>query len=175
MVIIDPVALDLKTQLAISNWLGVSAVDPSGSVGCILIVRASLTSLVASRRIHESLARRFDAAETQIPKLADRGDDLRALVLGKVARLGMSVYGEPRAVNTAVLAELLDYAWPGNELELDCILQLLVQNAVSPLITLEDLEQINFHKWPFVDQSGTPVPTVSGHRPPNRVIGQRQR
>lgn len=174
-VVIDPVALDIETQQAMANWLGAVAEEPGGGVGCILIARSSLKSLVASRRIQESLARRFAAAETEIPRLADRGEDIRTLVLDKVARLGMSLYGEPRAVDTAVLSELLDHDWPGNETELDSILQLLVQRAASPIITLDDLEQLNFCKPRNTDHSGTPLPSVTGYRPPNRSVGHRPR
>ena len=138
-------------------------------------MRSPLSTLVANRRIHEALARRFVSAETQIPTLAERGDDLRALVLDKVARLGMSLYGEPRAVDSAVLAELLNYAWPGNESELDTVLLLLVQKSVAQLITLDVLEQANFYGLLKQDQSGTPLPSMTTGRPPKRVIGQRPR
>ena len=175
VVLIDPLVMDFETQQAVSNWLAASAAEPQQSVGCILIVRSPLSTLVANRRIHEALARRFVSAETQIPTLAERGDDLRALVLDKVARLGMSLYGEPRAVDSAVLAELLNYAWPGNESELDTVLLLLVQKSVAQLITLDVLEQANFYGLLKQDQSGTPLPSMTTGRPPKRVIGQRPR
>jgi DNA-binding NtrC family response regulator len=175
VVLIDPLVLDFETQQAVANWLAVSATEPQTSVGCILIVRSPLSELVANRRIHESLARRFVGTETEIPTLAERGDDLRALVLDKVARLGMSLYGEPRAVDPAVLAELLNYDWPGNELELDTILLLLVQKAATPLITLDVLEQANFYRLLKRDLSGTPMPSMTTGRPPKRVLGQRPR
>jgi hypothetical protein len=173
--LIDPVVLDFETQQAVANWLALLAAESNSSVGVILAVRSSLTSLVATRRIPESLAHRFVGAETQIPALSERGEDLRALVLNKVARLGVSLFGEPRAVDTAVLAELLDYEWPGNELELDSVLQLLVQIAVSPVITLADLERINLHKMRVAEPVVTPRPSPAGHRPPNRVIANKPR
>ncbi len=175
VVLIDPLVLDFEAQQAVATWLTITAAEPETNVGCILIVRSSLNDLVTSRRMHEALARRFIGVETEIPTLAERGDDLRALVLDKVARLGMSLYGEPRAVDPAVLAELLNYAWPGNELELDTILLLLVQKAATPLITLDVLEQTNFYGLVKQDESGTPVQSVTTGRPPKRVLSQRPR
>jgi hypothetical protein len=175
LVLIDPVALDFETQQQISQWLVQFASESGGSLGCILIVRSPLSALLASGRIHESMVRRFSSAETHVPQLADRGEDIRALVLDKVARLGMSLFGEPRAVDTAVLAELLEYDWPGNEGELDSLLQILVQASTSPLITLSELEQIGFRVGRQDEQTLTPKPANSMRRPPNRIIAQRRR
>lgn len=172
---IDPAALPFDAQQAIANWLAGMPADSNSSVGCIAVVRSPMAILVTAGRVHESFARRFVDAETQIPKLADRGEDMRALVLGKVARLGLSLFGEPRAVDPAVLAELLNYEWPGNELELDNILQLLVQRAAASVITMGDLEQINLHRLRVEEPTITPRPAATGHRPPNRSIHQRTR
>jgi len=174
LVLIDPIALDLDTQQSLASWLSIVSAESKQDSGCILVVRSPLANLVGSLRMHDSLARRFLGAETEIPTLADRGEDIRAMVLEKAARLGMSLYGAPRAVDTAVLAELLDYDWPGNELELDSVVLQLVQRAASPLITLADLEQINFSKA-RVTESGTPLPPVATRRPPHRVVSQRPR
>lgn len=175
LILVDPVALDMETQQAITNWLSRRSADAESALGCILITRSSLANLVASQRLHDGLARLFAGAETEFPKLAERGDDLRAMILDKLTRLGVSLHGAPSAANTAVLAELLDHDWPGNELELDSTLLLLVQMGRTQLITLDDLDRIGFRKVPTVDQSGTPLPSVAAQRPPHRLVTQRPR
>ena len=175
LILVDPVALDMESQQAIANWLSRQLADAESALGCILIARSSLANLVASHRLHDGLARLFAGAETEFPKLAQRGDDLRAMILDKLTRLGVSLHGAPSAANTAVLAELLDHDWPGNELELDSTLLLLVKEAQTPLITLDDLERIGFRKPPTVNESGTPLPPVAAQRPPHRLITQRPR
>ena len=175
LILVDPVALDIETQQAVASWLSRQSTEGESALGCILIARVPLPSLVASHRLHDGLARLFADAQTEFPKLAERGDDLRAMVLDKLTRLGVSLHGTPSAANAAVLGELLDHDWPGNELELDGTLLLLVQQAQSPLITLDDLDRIGFRKSPAVDQSGTPLPTATTHRAPRRLITQRPR
>lgn len=175
LVLVNPVALDFESQQAIETWLSERSSESVPDIGCILVVRASLMELVASRRIIESLARRFAGVETEIPRLADRGDDVRAMVIDRLARLGMSLYGAPRAADPAALAEFLNYDWPGNESELDSTLLRLIQKAKLPLITLDDLEQIGFSATSPEDRSGTPLPAVAMHRAPHRATTQRPR
>ncbi len=175
LVLIDPTALPLAAQRAIALWLATSSSDSKTGVGCIVVTRLPLRVLLESSRIDESLARRFTDFETEIPQLAERAEDLRAMVLEKTARLGMSVLGEPSAVEPAVLAELLDYDWPGNDLELESVLARLVASAQSPLITLEHLERIRFASRGQDELSGTPLPTHPSFRPPPRTISQRPR
>jgi hypothetical protein len=175
LVLIDPSALAHSAQRAISLWLATNSSDSKAGVGCILVTRLPIRILLESNRIDEGLARCFADRETEIPQLAERAEDLRALVLEKTARLGMSILGEPCAVEPAVLAELLEYDWPGNDLELESILTRLVGVAQSALITLEHLEKLRFSPQRPDELSGTPLPTHPSFRPPARTISHRPR
>ncbi len=175
LVLLEPLGLNLETQQRIANWIASSPEDTNAKYGCILVLRSPMTELVSRKLISESLARRFDGAETTLPTLANRSEDLRAIILDKTARLGLSLRGEPRAVDNAVLDELLNYEWPGNETELDALLQLLVQQSSDALIRLQDLERIGFHPAIFNDSTLASVEPPKVHRPPNRRIAHRQR
>jgi len=175
LVVIDPTALSTDTQQSIATWLGNHGTDTAAGIGCILIVRFPLGVLVQTNRLDESLARRFTDAETEVPRLSERAEDLRAMVLDETARLGMSLHGVPCAVEPAVLAELLEYDWPGNDLELESVLMRLVSVATPPLITLDDLEHIRFTPARSLELSGTPLPTTVSLRPPTRAVTQRPR
>ena len=175
LALLEPLGLDLETQQRIANWIAGSTSDTNAKFGCILMLRSSMTDLLSSKLISESLARRFGDAQTSIPTLARRSEDLRAMILDKTARLGLSLRGEPSAVDIAVLDELLNYEWPGNESELESVLQLLVQQSSDALIRLEDLERIGFQPAVSSESTLTSAAPPVVHRPPHRRIAHRQR
>ena len=111
----------------------------------------------------------------RIPTLSERADDLRAMMLDRVARLGMAQFGETRALDTPVLAELLEHDWPGNEDELNQVLQRLVLASRSALITLDDLERLGMPSFIAEASSATPPLATRSARPPARVAVQRRR
>lgn len=175
LALLEPTAVALQDQQELAHWLP----DPSGSasskLGCILVTRCPLGELVSRRRLDEALARRFGSYETNIPPLCERSEDLRALIFDRVVRFGVSIRTEPFAIDDAVLDELLNYEWPGNETELESVLQLLVQEAAESLIHLDDLESIGFHatRRASSDTPSPPAPKVQ--RPPQRRTGRRNR
>jgi transcriptional activator for dhaKLM operon len=159
----------------IGKLIASSPNDTEAKFGCILIVRSDLSDLVAHKLIADSLARRFGENEIVVPSLASRAEDLRAMILDKTARVGMSLRGEPSSVDHAVLEVLLNYSWPGNETELAACLQLLTQQSSGALIHLDDLERIGFPGLFVPDaSSSTDSPPVT-RRPPSRRLLHRQR
>jgi DNA-binding NtrC family response regulator len=172
LVIMEPLALSKDHQQFIARR--VAEADSGAELGCVVILHQSIAELVSLKRIDESLARRFVASEIVVPRLSERSEDLRAMILDRVARCGLSLRGEPHAIDDAVLGELLNYEWPGNESELDSTLQLLVQHAEGPLIHLEDLEAVGFLTQvdPLTRNAAEPTRSL---RPPQRRIGKRAR
>ena len=175
LALVDPVGLRLEDQQQLARWLGEPAPSTSTRFGCVMIVRSPLSDLVSRKCIDESLARRFGSYETNIPPLSDRAEDLRAMILDRVARLGLTLRGEPFATDDAVLDELLNYEWPGNESELESALQLLVQHASESLIHLDDLESIGFGAAAPRAFEPASAPATKVLRPPQRRIARRQR
>ncbi len=79
-----------------------------------------------------------------IPSLAERAEDLRALIYDRAARLGAILHGKPIGVDPSALAVLLEHDWPLNDLELDMTLHALVLATTSNAISTETLDQIQF-------------------------------
>jgi DNA-binding NtrC family response regulator len=76
--------------------------------------------------------------------LASRPEDLRALVLDQLARVGARFRGEPVGVEDRALARLMDHNWPGNDVELADVLLRAALVARGQRVTLEDLQAIGF-------------------------------
>ena len=175
LALLDPLGLDQQVQQRIGKLIASSPSDSEAKFGCILLVRSKLSDLVASSLIADALARRFGETEVVVPALASRAEDLRAMILDKTARVGMSLRGKPSSVDHLVLEELLNYGWPGNEAELEASLQLLVQQSSGALIHLDDLERIAFPGLLRGEASSSSDLPAVVHRPPSRRLAHRQR
>ncbi len=109
-----------------------------------------------------------DADHTiELPTLAARPDDLRSMILDRLARLGIALRGQPYGVEPAALRELLDYEWPRNELELDHTLVTLLTHAATSPITVTHLIETRF----LLDDP--PRPVTEPH--PSNLLASRAR
>lgn len=79
-----------------------------------------------------------------IPSLAERAEDMRALVYERAARFGAILHGKPLGVDASTLSALMEHDWPLNDLELDTTLYSLAMAATGEVITVETLERIGF-------------------------------
>jgi DNA-binding NtrC family response regulator len=110
----------------------------------IVSVPATVDSLVASGRLHPELADRLGDRAVPLPPLSARADDLRALFLDRLARIGMRLKGRPIGLDPRALGRLVEHAWPGNEVELDDVLTRAVAIADGEVLTSAHLDQIGF-------------------------------
>jgi len=76
----------------------------------------------------------------KLPPLADRAEDLQALIFEHLTRIGTSPDGEPWGIEPAALRFLLDQTWPGNDAELKGTLARAVARCRGTRVTLDDLE-----------------------------------
>jgi hypothetical protein len=87
--------------------------------------------LVAEERLDPALARRLGGAveaPVALPRLRDRPEDLRAILTDRLAREGLRVRGRPVGIDHAAYARLVDYEFPGEDVELIAIAQRLVSS-----------------------------------------------
>ena len=77
-----------------------------------------------------------------MPALAERAEDLRALALHKLSRIGLRLRGEPYGITLQAQELLNEYGWPGNDAELDAVLLRAALAAGGDAITAEELAAV---------------------------------
>ncbi|MGC4069936.1 MAG: hypothetical protein QM784_35820 [Polyangiaceae bacterium] len=148
-VLVNPQALSQDQQeklvSALVRWKATQIIESAAPMGFVLAVHMARGQNFDELPIAESLKSVFPVAtRVDVPPLAERPEDLRAAVFERVARLGMVLRGRALGVAPAVLADLLEYEWPLNDLELEKTLSSLVLVSESELVTAADLERIGF-------------------------------
>ena len=73
-----------------------------------------------------------------------RAEDMRAIIVDRLARLGVRLKGRPMGLDPRALGRLIEHAWPGNELELDDVLTRAIAVADGDLLAAAHLEQVGF-------------------------------
>lgn len=135
-----------------------------------------ITQHVASSdapRLTSSLERLATTSPVELPRLADRAEDLRALVLEELARAGLRKNGEPLGVDSFALRLLMEHEWPGNEAELADVLGRAARIAQGSIVTAADLSSVGFSPDVPMLASATPAPVetrrrMRARRPPRR-------
>jgi transcriptional regulator with AAA-type ATPase domain len=143
LLILGASALPREVQEHLAHFLLTRGRPESASqvppVGLIFGLPNSARALLAAGRLHEGLARALSGRELELPRLVDRAEDLRALVLEALSRFGVATSGEPLGIEPAALAALGEHEFPGNELELFGLISRTAATAKGPRITLADL------------------------------------
>lgn len=142
----------------------------------------------ASSALSGRLGRAVEAARVRLPSLAERAEELRPMLIERLAREGLRQRGEPLGVEPRVVALLIEHSWPGNERELDALVEALVQRAPGSVITAADLAAMDFRPDSLTvgsgfarDPRGAPEVGVSGELgtplplPTRRRPGPRRR
>jgi hypothetical protein len=132
LVILDAQALPPDVQRAIGTGL-----RPESSVIAILPPPAS--SPVEEAPLDRHFAALFGDRAFVPPPLASRAEDLRALALLELTRLGDRLRGKPLGVAMDAQQILGEYAWPGNEAEFEAVLLRAALTASGDVVTKEAL------------------------------------
>ncbi len=88
--------------------------------------------LAESGRLDPLLASRLGGAiddPIRLPSIAERAEDIRAIVTDRLAREGMRVRGAPVGIDDAAFAAIVDHPFEGEDAELSAIVQKLVARA----------------------------------------------
>jgi hypothetical protein len=110
VVVLDALLLPEGTQ----RWLGSSA-----DVGLVVVVPSPMP---AGAGFEPHLRGRIGDRTLVLPPLADRAEDLRALALHKLGRIGMRLRGKPLGISMHAQDLLNEHDWPGNDVELEAVL-----------------------------------------------------
>jgi hypothetical protein len=148
-ILLNPQALSAEQQEVIAASIvrckAKQVIESAPPMGFVLAQHSLETVPRKECSLVDSLNAVFPTTNTvNVPPLAGRSEDLRATVYERAARLGTVFRGTALGVTPAALAELLEYDWPGNDLELENTLTALVLVAEGESITDEELHVIGF-------------------------------
>jgi DNA-binding NtrC family response regulator len=90
----------------------------------------------------------------ELPRLRDRGEDLRAILTDRLAREGLRVRGRPIGIEQAAFARMVDYDFPGEDAELGAIVQRLVASCRGDVVTTRDVEELRLGSSPDAGKAG---------------------
>jgi hypothetical protein len=137
LVILDAHALPADVQ----SYLGSALPE---DMGIVVSIPATVDALAASGRLHERLADRLGDRTVALPSLESRSEDLRALSLEHLARIGVRLGRQPLGLAPRALAALLEHPWPGNDAELYVTLLRAALVAEGEVLGVKDLQRIGF-------------------------------
>jgi hypothetical protein len=176
LTILDVAVLPLEIQDLIAQSFSRRAATPAVSSiakpGLCVTLRVPLARLLEEQRLSRDLARWLGESEVVLPSLAERSEDLQALALEALSRVGLSQRGEPLGIEPAALRLLAEHDWPGNELEFRARLLSAARRTNGAVVRAEDLLATGFAPaQPFaVDLDLTPPPALLARRPrPRRM------
>ncbi|MCY2958784.1 MAG: sigma 54-interacting transcriptional regulator [Planctomycetota bacterium] len=154
--------LPLALQARVLRFLETGLVERRGSargerleVRLIASTSGVLEGGVAEGRFRADLLERLGRNEIDVPRLADRLEDLEALALAFARRFGGARGVE--SISPAALAVMQTHPWPGNLVELESCLERACARARAPVLVLDDLPRtIRDHASPGLRDELTP-------------------
>ncbi|WP_437960078.1 hypothetical protein WME76_10840 [Sorangium sp. So ce119] len=137
LLILDAQALSPEVQ----SYLGAALPD---DVGLVVAVPQTVDALVATGQMSERLADRLGDRAVALPSLASRAEDLRALALDHLARIGVRLRGRPFGLDLRALQAVLDHPWPGNDAEMGAVLLRAALMTEGDVVGEKELAAIGF-------------------------------
>ncbi|WP_437580354.1 hypothetical protein [Sorangium sp. So ce887] len=147
LLLLDAQALPAEVQ----SYLGAALPD---DVKLVVAVPQTVDALVATGQMSERLADRLGDRAVALPSLSSRGEDLRALSLDHLARIGVRLRGRPFGLDLRALQAVLDHPWPGNDAEMGAVLLRAALVAKGDVIGEKELAAIGFAPQPEPSSQG---------------------
>jgi hypothetical protein len=167
LVVLDVAALPeaIQDRLAMSIGRRGRALSTSQvpEARIVFSVREPVDAMARNGRLSRALAARLGPS-VDLPPLSMRAEDLRGMVLERLAGAGMRRRGEPLGISPPALAALVEHEWPGNDSELADVLLRAAEVAAGPLVTVQDLEAIGFRRPAESAPAAPPPPPESRRR-----------
>jgi len=135
--------------------------------GLVVVLPRTVDSLAANGKLVETLADRLGARAVALPEISARAEDLSLLILDKLTRVGQRVRGAPMGIEPHAMAALVEYNFPGNDIELEALLlrAVLATPTDAKVITIRDLEGAGFSPPPGSTRRAKRVaPAAEGKR-----------
>ena len=129
---------------ALSSGAPLQAGGAPIDVALLVSLPMTLEKLVDAGELDSQLAQALGDRLIELPPLASRAEDMRAIIVDCLARLGVRLQGRPMGLDPRALGHLIEHAWPGNELELEDVLTRAIAVAEGDLLTAAHLDQVGF-------------------------------
>lgn len=170
LTILDVAVLPGPVQELIAQSFARRSIAPAASLvakpGLFVTLRVPLSRLLEENRLNRELSRWLGESEVALPTLAERAEDLQALALEVLSRVGLSLRGEPLGLEPAALRVLGEHDWPGNELEFRARLLSAARRTSGPAVRADDLLATGFAPTVTSTVELTPLPpSLAARRP----------
>ncbi|MDD9939630.1 MAG: sigma 54-interacting transcriptional regulator [Myxococcales bacterium] len=153
LVLLDVPALPRSVQLALAEAIAtrrahrVGDAEPYGvSVRLVACARDDIEALAAEQRFEPELAQRLLTCRVGVPPLRARKEDLESLVLLAIDRACRVQGRDPVGLEADAREALMGHRWPGNQSELNWVIERAVGCCQGRRITLSDLPEA-FSFW----------------------------
>jgi transcriptional regulator with PAS, ATPase and Fis domain len=110
-------------------------------VRVIAATNHNLQALIAQKRFREDLYYRLSMVEIQVPRLAERKEDLPLLQRHFTARFAAEYGKEIRGLTYRAQIRLSQHSWPGNVRELENVIGHAAMMGVGDMIDVQDLPE----------------------------------
>jgi DNA-binding NtrC family response regulator len=141
LALIDVHALPAEVQ----SYIGAALPEETqNETGIVVSAPCTVDVLVASGQMSERLADRLGDRAVALPTLAARAEDLRALAIEHLGRIGVRLQSRPLGLDAHALVALLEHSWPGNDAELAATLLRAALVTEGEVIGVRELERIGF-------------------------------
>jgi len=157
--------MPLATQAKLLRVLQNQEVQRVGSLSArkvdVRVVAATnhdLRAAVAAKRFREDLYYRLSMVEIQMPRLAERKEDLPLLQRHFVARFARQYKKEIRGITHRAQIRLSQHSWPGNVRELENVIGHAAMMASNDMLDAQDLPPYLHASEPAADQTARPRP-----------------
>jgi DNA-binding NtrC family response regulator len=167
LVLLEPSALPTEARTEINRVLNRRAESEDSVLPgprLILVSHEALSELASKPWLPPWFLHTLETATIGLPALADRGEDLRALILDVLSRQSLRLGREPLGVDNGALRLLVDHSWPANEVELEALLVRLAGQAQGEAVSVADLAAVGFMPDPTPAPEHTPVPNIIRRR-----------
>jgi DNA-binding NtrC family response regulator len=132
LVLLSAQLLDLAVQRYVATGL-------PADTGLVVVLPEAPGELSQPSSIDAHLGERLRGRAVGLPVLADRAEDLRALALHQLARIGLELRGQPLGLSMRAQVLLNEHRWPANEAELDAVLLRAALATAGPVVDRAEL------------------------------------
>ena len=146
LLLTDVVALAPEVQLELARALSDKRARPVDSQAAypltarlVMSARQPLPALLASNALVPELSRWLEQTSLRVPALRERREDLESLVLLAMDRAARVLGRDVPGIAPEALSALAEYDFPGNQVELESIMERALAASAGARVTLEEL------------------------------------